>query len=544
MPGAPEQAPENAINPVNPWGQNHFGLVHGAAEMVWRMQREAILQNVEIIQPAELAVRQTQVTPQATKLKEPTVYRSNEKGEYVVSTRPFGVEYEINFSWSNADELRRMIGAEYNIVSDGSVRNGLEVVSPVLQGHAGEQQVFKTCASIKKLKGATDESCGLHVHLDAADFYKPTVAKSSSLINTYIKYKEKKSHDKVLWIVHSSVIKFLIKRGTTEDRHLADCMTGRSPFSASSTDRLIKYMNDATFFPHRVLFVNHKGKMDQPQTCKILAHGVLGRRNRIFKEMPVDKNGDSKLDEWNGRPAINPINGYVYIDPTRADKMRVIILPLVNEDTKQLSRLKRLAAFYIAFDDVIASMLPSDRRANDFARRVSQRASLEDINSCRSVRDFMRLWFHLHDDDTIETAQHNRRHHSRYCGLNLHALLKHGTVEIRYLGGTIDPHEIIQWVYLHQTILDIAADTSDPRFNMELLSKASMIIRPDYKADVFFKKLKLRPETEQYFRELIGRLKEDDRTLVDELIEEEARVVQDDYEERMLVLEDDGDFLN
>lgn len=60
----------------------------------------------------------------------------------------------------------------WKIVSDGSITgtNALELVSPVLNGTEGLEQIEKVCQVLKRLNAYINKSCGLHVHFDAQNF--------------------------------------------------------------------------------------------------------------------------------------------------------------------------------------------------------------------------------------------------------------------------------------------------------------------------------------------------------------------------------------
>lgn len=62
--------------------------------------------------------------------------------------------------------------SHWKIVSDGSISgsNSLELVSPVLEGEDGLQQIEKVCSTLKRLNAYINKSCGLHVHFDAQNF--------------------------------------------------------------------------------------------------------------------------------------------------------------------------------------------------------------------------------------------------------------------------------------------------------------------------------------------------------------------------------------
>jgi hypothetical protein len=97
--------------------------------------------------------------------------------------RKFGAELEMKgITREQAVNALRSIGVEvrdeaYNhttreywkIVPDGSIQGGFEVVSPVLEGEAGLEQLRAVVTALDDMGGTVDRSCGYHVHFDAAD---------------------------------------------------------------------------------------------------------------------------------------------------------------------------------------------------------------------------------------------------------------------------------------------------------------------------------------------------------------------------------------
>ena len=72
-------------------------------------------------------------------------------------------------------EVSNYAGSNYSvwqIKTDGSINGSLpfEVVSPVLQGESGIEQVRKVCAILNRLGAQVNTSCGFHVHHDAANW--------------------------------------------------------------------------------------------------------------------------------------------------------------------------------------------------------------------------------------------------------------------------------------------------------------------------------------------------------------------------------------
>jgi hypothetical protein len=118
------------------------------------------------------------------------------------STRTFGIEIEAY--GVNADRLHRALEAagiecdnyisryfhstnnsRWQIKCDGSLRglsNSFELVSPILIGQDGLDQVKKVCSVLTKLKAKINSQCGLHVHHGAEDL---SVKEVKNLIALY-----------------------------------------------------------------------------------------------------------------------------------------------------------------------------------------------------------------------------------------------------------------------------------------------------------------------------------------------------------------------
>lgn len=60
----------------------------------------------------------------------------------------------------------------WKIINDSSIRggNGSEIVSPVLTGMDGIEQVKKVCIALNRAGAKINKSCGFHVHIGAADY--------------------------------------------------------------------------------------------------------------------------------------------------------------------------------------------------------------------------------------------------------------------------------------------------------------------------------------------------------------------------------------
>lgn len=100
--------------------------------------------------------------------------------------RTFGIELEI-YNASKETLVREfaaqgitLVSEEYNyatrnhwkIVRDGSISgsNGNEIVSPILQGMNGIDQIKKVTIALLRSNANVNKSCGFHVHFGASDF--------------------------------------------------------------------------------------------------------------------------------------------------------------------------------------------------------------------------------------------------------------------------------------------------------------------------------------------------------------------------------------
>ena len=60
----------------------------------------------------------------------------------------------------------------WKVTTDGSIsgRNSFELVSPILEGQDGIEQLKKVCEVLKRNNALINKSCGLHIHFDARQF--------------------------------------------------------------------------------------------------------------------------------------------------------------------------------------------------------------------------------------------------------------------------------------------------------------------------------------------------------------------------------------
>lgn len=107
--------------------------------------------------------------------------RSATAQDVINETRNFGVELECRFPRHvTHTTIRHALGMnrlnEWRVTGDGSIRgHGYEIVSPVLSGDDGIEQVRRACRVLRELGASVDRSCGTHVHHEITDLSKEAV---------------------------------------------------------------------------------------------------------------------------------------------------------------------------------------------------------------------------------------------------------------------------------------------------------------------------------------------------------------------------------
>jgi len=84
----------------------------------------------------------------------------------ITSQLKFGIELEIAYDEIDYNEIEN--NTCFGSVEDGSINRGSEIVSPILQGDKGYNEIKKLCAIIENYD--TDSSTGFHMHIDSSTF--------------------------------------------------------------------------------------------------------------------------------------------------------------------------------------------------------------------------------------------------------------------------------------------------------------------------------------------------------------------------------------
>ena len=73
----------------------------------------------------------------------------------------------------------------WKVMSDSSVSRGWEIVSPILKGTDGLNQLKAVCKALESSEYKVDKSCGLHIHHGITDLNGDAVGKAFGLYHSY-----------------------------------------------------------------------------------------------------------------------------------------------------------------------------------------------------------------------------------------------------------------------------------------------------------------------------------------------------------------------
>lgn len=158
---------------------------------------------------------------------------------------------------------------------------------------------------------------------------------------------------------------------------------------------------------------------------------------------------------------------------------------------------KSLMLFYLIFDEVIMAMLPSYRRNNHYAKGLKNDFSIGDLLKLEKREQLEQYWYKRAQVDKCKAEE---KHNSRYYGINFHCLMseRYQTLEIRYHQPTLNAAKILNWIALHQAIMDQARI-------LDNLGRFTRLLFLDDKINAFFSLLPLPVKLENYYRQRIIR---------------------------------------
>jgi hypothetical protein len=102
--------------------------------------------------------------------------------------------------------------------------------------------------------------------------------------------------------------------------------------------------------------------------------------------------------------------------------------------------------------NIIYKMMPPSRDGSRWCRRIPM--SRLGILNIDSNEEFIESWY----DSWGTSPSMEKYNDSRYCGMNMHARIIHGSIEFRYHSATINPIKIVNWVKICTAIVDKAKE--------------------------------------------------------------------------------------
>lgn len=143
---------------------------------------------------------------------------------------------------------------------------------------------------------------------------------------------------------------------------------------------------------------------------------------------------------------------YYSLAPLKA-KPRINYTYYWLEKPNRFHWLRNMFFFYTKFSDVMEAIVSDSRKyGNMYCIPLGKSYDLDVIADTETTEDLSRVWY----KDRQPRGQYDD---SRYHNVNFDCFwYKHGTVEIRSHGGTLDPNKVLLWTVLHQKIADKLED--------------------------------------------------------------------------------------
>jgi hypothetical protein len=93
-------------------------------------------------------------------------------------------------------------------------------------------------------------------------------------------------------------------------------------------------------------------------------------------------------------------------------------------------------------------MLPDSRRNSRWCKRIPM--TMGHIMDICDDQDFIDTWYQAFDT----YPSYEKYNDARYCGVNMHSRIIHGSIEFRHHSGTLDSKKIINWIEICQRIVE------------------------------------------------------------------------------------------
>jgi len=125
-----------------------------------------------------------------------------------------------------------------------------------------------------------------------------------------------------------------------------------------------------------------------------------------------------------------------------------------------LSQLKKLIRFYSRYEKYIYEVVGTERSERRYSQSLGHKydtnmfrfAPLTDAMTAVNLKEFKEKFYESTNYDELE---HYKYYNGRYSGFNVHSIFLNGTLELRYLRGTLNERYITSWVLFNLSIIDM-----------------------------------------------------------------------------------------
>ena len=110
--------------------------------------------------------------------------------------------------------------------------------------------------------------------------------------------------------------------------------------------------------------------------------------------------------------------------------------------------IKYILAVSKLCEQIMFKMLPTSRRNGRWCKRIP--LTMENILSICDDQEFIETWYGAFDT----YPSYDKYNDARYCGVNMHSRIIHGSIEFRHHSGTLDSEKIVNWIEVCQRIVE------------------------------------------------------------------------------------------
>lgn len=140
-----------------------------------------------------------------------------------------------------------------------------------------------------------------------------------------------------------------------------------------------------------------------------------------------------------------------------------------------LKHFNSLLALYSKFETVFYRMLPASRLLGNWCKPLAYRP----LGKSQTMDNLESKFYKTKDKEVRKRAKSQKSSDHRYMGLNLHSYFYRqqefgrGSVELRYHSGTMDSAKVINWIYIHQFMFDLAFNLTTKKVDEICKNKTS-----------------------------------------------------------------------